>query len=173
MKKILIIAFLIIIVQTLRAGYYISAETCIFLNGVWQFKTDHKQISEVEKLNTTDYNDKSWDKIDVPGSCELHYEYTNCNGNTWYKTIFKTSQMKNKHLFLEVGAGNMIWSGNQNIFIYAPVKKVFSYLKSYEVAEKKCDKVINQSEIEYITLHTSNKKELQNIELTTFPTLIK
>ena len=160
MKKILIIAFLVVIVQTLRAGYFISGETCIILKGVWQFKTDHKQIREVEKWNTTVYNDKSWDKIDVPGSCGLRYAYTNCNGNTWYKTTFKTSQIKNKHLIFEVGAGSMIWSGSQNIFIYSPVKKVSSYLISYEVAEKKCDKVINQSEIEYITLHTTSNKEL-------------
>lgn len=122
MKRTLIIAFLVFIVQTLRSGYFISGETCISLNSIWQFKGDLKQIGEVEKWYTTNYSDKSWDKIDASGSWELRNEYVNHTGKAWYKTTFKTPEIKNKLLFLEFGTVSMIRSGDQNILNFTLAK---------------------------------------------------
>ena len=94
MKTLISTLLFILVFQTLTAGHFTSGETRISLNGFWQFRTDPQQNGEAQQWYSAGYDDKTWNKTEVPGSWESENETVNYIGKAWYRTTFNAPEKK-------------------------------------------------------------------------------
>lgn len=107
MKSLFYGILFLFIIQTLNAGRYSSGEQRISLNGFWQFRTDPQQIGEAQQWFSAAYDDKTWNRIEVPGSWENENETSNYIGKAWYRTTFQSPAATGKRVYLEFEAVSM------------------------------------------------------------------
>jgi hypothetical protein len=107
MKSLYSTIVFLLLLQTLSAGRFTSGETRISLNGFWQFRTDPQQNGEAQQWFSAAYDDKTWNKAEVPGSWESENETTNYIGKAWYRTTFQSPAATGKRVYLEFEAVSM------------------------------------------------------------------
>lgn len=108
MRLLLTICLFSFLTISTYAGRTTFGETRISLDGFWQFKTDPLLKGENARWYSPDFNDKTWDKMEVPGSWELMNETANYIGTAWYRTTFKMPEVSwDKRFFLEFEAVSM------------------------------------------------------------------
>jgi beta-galactosidase len=107
MKSLYSTIVFLLILQTLTAGRFTSGEQRISLNGFWQFRIDPQQNGESQQWFSANYDDKSWNKTEVPGSWENENETTNYIGKAWYRTTFQSPEKAGKRVYLEFEAVSM------------------------------------------------------------------
>ena len=136
-----------------HAGRSTYGETRISLNGFWQFKTDPLLKGQNEKWFSSGFDDKGWDKMEVPGSWELMNETANYIGKAWYRTTFKTpDHITSKHLFLEFEAVSMSYK----VFLNGkPIGEqlVGNYCEKYDVTG-----LLNKTGENYLAVEVDNRR---------------
>jgi beta-galactosidase len=105
--KIIFIATFFLVVNPIWAGKFTSGEVRVSLNGFWQFRTDPQQNGEAQHWFSAAYDDKSWNKTEVPGSWENENETSNYIGKAWYRKIFNSPDFSGKRVYLEFDAVSM------------------------------------------------------------------
>jgi hypothetical protein len=105
--KIIFIATFFLVVNPIWAGKFTSGEVRVSLNGFWQFRTDPQQNGEAQHWFSAAYDDKSWNKTEVPGSWENENETSNYIGKAWYRKIFNSPEFSGKRVYLEFDAVSM------------------------------------------------------------------
>jgi hypothetical protein len=125
---------LLLILQTLAAGHFTSGEQRISLNGFWQFRTDPQQNGEAQQWFSAAYNDKTWNKTEVPGSWESENETANYIGKAWYRTTFQSPEKTGKRVYLEFEAVSMSYRVFLNDKLVAN-ELVGNYCVKYDITD--------------------------------------
>lgn len=133
-KLSLFTLFVFFFYQSMFASSFITGENRISLNGHWQFRTDPQNKGEMQGWHTKLYNDKQWDKIEVPGSWELENEHTNYIGKAWYRTSFLAPQYKGKRVLLEFESVSMSYRVFLNNKLVAK-QMVGNYREQYDITD--------------------------------------
>ena len=107
MKSLYSTIVFLLLLQTLSAGHFTAGEQRISLNGFWQFRTDPQQNGEAKQWFSAGYDDKTWNKTEVPGSWENENETTNYIGKAWYRTTFASPEKSGKRVYIEFEAISM------------------------------------------------------------------
>lgn len=135
MKSFFSLLIVLLSVQALVAGHYITSETRISLNGLWQFRTDPNQKGESHQWFSTTYDDNDWGTAEVPGSWELENETSNYIGKAWYRTHFQSPVHSGKRVYLEFDAVSMSYRVFLNNKLIAK-QLVGNYRERYDITDE-------------------------------------
>ena len=152
MRIFLTLSLISLLANSTYAGRTTFGESRISLNGFWQFKTDPLLKGENEQWYSPAFNDKTWDKMEVPGSWELMNETANYIGKAWYRATFETPHfVGEKCLFLEFGAVSMSYRVFVNGKLLAS-QLVGNYCERYEVTD-----YLNKSGVNNLAVEVDNR----------------
>jgi beta-galactosidase len=134
MKSLYSTIVFLLLLQTLIAGRFTSGETRISLNGFWQFRTDPQQNGEAQQWFSAAYDDKTWNKTEVPGSWENENETANYIGKAWYRTTFNEPEKNGKRVYLEFEAVSMSYRVFLNNKLIAK-ELVGNYCEKFDITD--------------------------------------